>query len=392
MTTPATAPATPTYARARLWTGITGVGTLVVLAATLLVLEVPTRALAGLGGSLAADLPVLLALVLGLAVVTLPLDLTGGLVLPRRYGRFHRTGGAFLGAWLRGVVWLALLASACGSLVLAAGRAGGLPLALVAFLLLSGLTLLLQEPLARRVGGLRRRQSPGDTDVTGGDVLLVESADPGFTGGFTGPAAMIVLPHHWRSALEPAALEALLERRRRLRADGAWRRGVLAALAWNTLGFGLASQLPGAGVASLAELATTALGFTLWTFLGLLLLPRSSRRATLAADALLAADPDSVEPLGAAVRALDRLQDDEPERSAGLESVFHPVPAALGRLAALTDLAAGPGSTPRPGASGAWQVARTALFLSHVGLSLLPRAVHCNAGRPELWVYLPSDG
>ena len=40
----------------------------------------------------------------------------------------------------------------------------------------------------------------------------------------------------------------------------------------------------------------------------------------------------------------------------------------------------------------AWHLARTALYLSHAGLSLLPRAVHCNAGRPELWVYLPSDG
>lgn len=377
-----------TYARARLWTGITGVGTLVVLAATLLLLRVPDRTLAGLGGTLGADGAVLLALTLGAALVTLPLDLVGGLLLPRRYGRFHRAPAPFLGAWLRGVVWLALVASISGALVLAAGRSGGPLAGLTTFLGLSALALLLQEPLARLVGGLRRRRPSGDTVATGGDVLLLESDDPGFTGGFTGPAATIVLPRHWRRTLEPPALEALLARRRQLRRTGAWQRGAVAALAWNTTGFGLASLLPGAGLTGLAELVTTALGFTLWSFVGLLLLPVVSRRATTAADArLAAAEPDQRVHLRDAVRELDRLQDDEPSRSAGVQSVFHPVPAVDGRLADLDR--AGGAPTPAP---GLWHVARTALFLSHVGLSLLPRAVHCNAGRPELWVYLPADG
>jgi hypothetical protein len=36
-------------------------------------------------------------------------------------------------------------------------------------------------------------------------------------------------------------------------------------------------------------------------------------------------------------------------------------------------------------------VARTALPMSWCCLGLLGRAVHCNAGRPELWVLLPTD-
>jgi hypothetical protein len=40
---------------------------------------------------------------------------------------------------------------------------------------------------------------------------------------------------------------------------------------------------------------------------------------------------------------------------------------------------------------GAWHVARLTLFLSWSCLGLLSRAVHCNAGRPELWVLLPTD-
>jgi len=39
----------------------------------------------------------------------------------------------------------------------------------------------------------------------------------------------------------------------------------------------------------------------------------------------------------------------------------------------------------------AWHAARTALYLSWAGVGLLGRAVHCNLGRPEVWVFLPSD-
>ena len=80
------------------------------------------------------------------------------------------------------------------------------------------------------------------------------------------------------------------------------------------------------------------------------------------------------------------MQDDEPDRSAQLESIFHPIPSVRRRIRALTSPQR---SDP---AGGAWNLARTALYLSHTGLSLLPRAVHCNVGRPELWVYLPTDG
>ena len=162
------------------------------------------------------------------------------------------------------------------------------------------------------------------------------------------------------------------------------RKGVVLAVAWNTFGFLLASLLPGAGVTTVAQLLTTALGFTLWTFLGLLLLPTASRRATVAADAAFVQDEATQVGLSEAVHTLDGLQDDEPERSPGLESIFHPVPSAGNRLRALAKREA---MDPGP-----WHLARTALFLSHAGLSLLPRAVHCNVGRPELWVYLPTDG
>ena len=81
--------------------------------------------------------------------------------------------------------------------------------------------------------------------------------------------------------------------------------------------------------------------------------------------------------------ALDRLQDDEPARARAIEAVFHPIPSLSRRLAAL--------AAPEGPRLGPWHAARTALFLSWAGFGFLSRAVHCNSGRPELWVLLPCD-
>jgi hypothetical protein len=135
-------------------------------------------------------------------------------------------------------------------------------------------------------------------------------------------------------------------------------------------------------VTTASGVLTTVAGFTLWSFVGLLLLPSASRPGVLAADAFAraAAVPEPV--LARTVRLVDRLQDDEPERPRLVETIFHPIPSVRNRLAQRAV------SQPQ---HGAWQAARIALFLSWAGGGLLARAVHCNAGRPELWVLLPGD-
>ena len=218
---------------------------------------------------------------------------------------------------------------------------------------------------------------------SGAELVFLRGTDPAFTGGFTGAGTM-VLPERWGSILEPETLALFLERRQKIVSSGAWRKTAAAALAWNLTGFSLATLLPGAGVSGVGELAATSLAFSLWTFLGLLLLPTLSRRGVHNADTLVSRDEESRQRLLEGLSKLDQLQDDEPSRAPGLEVIFHPVPSLSTRLSA---------EAGRQGARlGFWHLARTALFLSHVGLSLLPRAVHCNAGRPELWVYLPGDG
>lgn len=74
------------------------------------------------------------------------------------------------------------------------------------------------------------------------------------------------------------------------------------------------------------------------------------------------------------------VQDDEPERAVWIERVFHPVPSVDNRR-----------RLTRSRSFGAWHATRMMLFLSWSCLGLLSRAVHCNAGRPELWVLLPTD-
>jgi hypothetical protein len=375
-----------TYARARLWTGIFGVGAIVVLSTLLLGSGAPARLLEDRGGSAPAD-ALLLSGVLALgALVLLPFDLLGGFVLPRRFGRPFPPVPSFVAGWLRGVLVLIVIATVNGTLLLAAGRAGGRWAALAVFVAIAVVLILLQEPIARWVGGLRRIPSERLHEFGAGSsgIVLLVGDDPGFSGGFTGPSATLVLPSSWLQRFTPRALALLLERRRRILRSGAWRRSWILAILWNALGFLLASHLPNAGVRTLAELVTTALGFTLWTFVGLLVLPTPSRRGTLSADGLVAGDEQEREQLVEAVQVLDRLQDDEPERSPGLESIFHPIPSVANRERALAQASAR--------RQGAWNLARTALYLSHTGLSLLPRAVHCNVGRPELWVYLPTDG
>jgi len=146
------------------------------------------------------------------------------------------------------------------------------------------------------------------------------------------------------------------------------------------LGFSLSAILPGAGVTSVAALVTTCLGFTSWTFLGLLILPSLSRQASYAIDGRVMSHGAARESFEKSVRMLDQMQDDEPERTRLIETVFHPVPSVQRRIT-------------QSGSSFpiAWHAARMTLFLSWACMGTLVRSVHCNVGRPELWVMLPTD-
>jgi len=371
-----------TLARTRLLLGVFAVGATVVCAATVLWLDLPSRHF-----STDSAAPLMRTVVMALlgplvwVVAMVPLDLLGGLVAVRR-----RPGpAAWILAWARGVmVQLVVLLLSGAGLVFAArhfGVAGTVAMALVG----AGLTLARLDDLARLGAALRLRPTSGpqrrlDAAGLGEAATIVATHDEAFVGGHAGLLrSRLLVPASWFS-LPESVTEALLARRRV--AEGAMRRlGVLSAIAW--IGLGAAVTALGVGApTSTAGLVEFAAGMTLWSFLGVLVLPTPSRHAVLAVDAAAAREVDPAA-LQEAIATLDRWQDDEPERDAWIEAIFHPVPSrsARGRALACGGMERG----------GAWRVARLALPAGLAGWSLLGRAVHCNLGRPALWWMLPGD-
>ncbi len=381
-----------TYARSRLWLGIFGIGTLVLLSAFFLVTRAHEALLPSSSDWQPSDVWSLAAFVGAFWIVMIPFDLLGGFIIPSRFGRHAGSFDNFFNSWLAGTVVQSMLFFATGLAMLAAGRALGIggvvvlvAVLCVGYVALQGMLMRLTvkgivkdedetvQTLIRQLESWGFRTKP---------ILVVDHLDPGFTGGIVGLRGKetVVVPFAWLQSLSPTQLAAAVARRIVAIRTGSRTRGLLLALVWILTGFTLAAWLPGAGVESVVQLTSTYLGFTLWTFLGLLILPSISRRASYAIDAEILSKGVPAQSLEEALVILDRLQDDEPERPGLVEAIFHPVPSVANRR-----------KVPHALQPGAWHVARMVLFLSWSCLGLLSRAVHCNAGRPELWVMLPTD-
>ena len=377
-----------TYARARLYLGITGVGSAALLAAALLYFRIPSQ---GLSLSSAQPLPAALfrvGLMFAFAhVVFFLYDLIGGAWLVRR----REWASTWLARWMRGVaVQWAVWMLAATALMLAA-RAGGNPAVIAVFVVVQFVLAFARGRMARLIAHLplvptpeRIARAAAQAGLDAARLQVVESGDEGFVGGWSGlTARTLVIPARWALLPEPA-LAAMLLRRRLAGTSGAHTRGVIGAIGWNTLGFVVALALTGVSPASAAGLITLAAAMTLWAFVGVLLLPTPSRAAVFALDAAATASVGAGA-MRSGIELLDKWQDDEPVRSSGVETVFHPVPGRAARIARLVG---------NSGAVKPWHahhLARHALWLSWGAFTPLSRAVHCNVGRPALWAMLPGD-
>ena len=379
---------TPGYGRARLWLGMSGVGSIVVLAAMGLIFDLPEQLLPPATAPLASQLGGLAAFVLAYAAVQLPLDLFGGYLLPRWYRRRHPSLGAFLAGLARGVAVHGGVLFAAASGLLLAGRAAG---ALGVMLAAAGLLLVLLRGRVTIASALASLELTPSSPVLGDEPALpvlptymAESADEGFTGAVVGvfKPRLQLLPMRWRETLDPEAFTVAVRRRQLAIQTGGWWRGRLLAIGFTLVGVGLAAAVVGdQRLATAAGIASFSLVFTLWSFLGLLVLPTPSRRGVADVDRNLLAAGCGRDDLERTIGLLDNLQDRERQRPPVIETIFHPVPSVESRLR-------GPHA---PGMRGCWDAARTAVFLSAAGLGLLGRAVHCNCGRPALWAFLPID-
>ena len=271
---------------------------------------------------------------------------------------------------------------------MAAARAAGGWGAVAAFAALSLALLAVQPWVAAAVAGWRVRRSPrgGALAAFGAGAMAYDAPQPHVTGGAYGVPGRTawVVPGRWATDPDRVALDAQAVRRAWIAGSGARDRGVLLALGWNALPLLFVLVIWGAPIAA-ADVVRWALLATLWSFVGLLVLPTPSRRAVLRADAAARAQGVDAARLTAALERLDLDQDDEPERPAGVEAIFHPIPGLRRRAALLAS------TGPTPTGTSAWHVARVALYASWASAGFLGRAVHCNLGRPEVWVFLPSD-
>ena len=383
-----------TYARARLWLGISGVGTSVLVASAVLFFDVPSRTLSTSATQSLLEALTSLAMVLVLGVAVLfPFDVVGGAILVRARTRVS----LFVARWLRGasVQFAVWMASAFA--LMTAARAGGAIAAIVCFVALQSVLALLRAPMARLIASFtvvrtpeRLREAATLAGLTADRITVLESADEGFVGGWSGfTPGRLIMPSRWLELPDDALVAALL--RRRVTAEsGAHLRGVLAAIAWNTLGFVLVLSRFDANLATAAGLLTMAAGMTMWAFAGVLLLPTPSRVAVIAVDAASARHVAHAVVLDA-IERLDRWQDDEPARPAGVEAVFHPVPSRTARAARVEATQREPAEFSDVRRWHAHHVARHALWLGWATMSPISRAVHCNVGRTALWAMLPGD-
>jgi hypothetical protein len=324
-----------------------------------------------------------------------PFDVVGGYTLPVVYGRREAGFGSWFAQWTRGTWVHGAVLAAVGSGVLWAGQAAGLPGALGLMAAVALVLVALQGPLGRGVSYLPKvTLSPTliealkASDVDEARVSVLKARDTSFVGGWVGVPGFerLVVSSRWLEMADPTAMGILVERRRLGLASGARLQGLAAALAFNAVGVGLAlTVMPGTGVGSAGELMLLSTAVTLWSFLGLLTLPTLSRRAVYALDRQVADGVDDPMMVARLISRLDRDQEDELDRTRVVETIFHPVPAPAQRAMALRYPPVDP---PRfiP-----WRVARMSLFTSWASLSLLSRAVHCNIGRPDLWVMYPGD-
>ena len=380
-----------TYARARLWLGICGVGSLVAICTAALIFQLPHLYLSNSPEFSWTDLSQLAATTLVVTVWLAPFDFLGGYQLPKKFHKSFNSFGFWCRSYLRAAIGQSSLFLFFAVGILIAGRAYGL----IGSLVVIGLGTLLCLALRNQLMRARQLDSKWAADkfvdvleivqswnIFVPKTMIVKHRDIGFTGGIigVGNSARIVVPEAWLKVMSKQQLATAIARRAVAINSGSYARGLKLAFAWNVIGFVGCTLLPNAGLNSVAELVTTICGFTLWSFLGLLTLPTVSRNASLRIDEILSQHGTPSSLIWDTAYSLDQLQDGEPSRPKLIETIFHPVPSVASR-----------NRQQPPATLEAWNVARTTLFFSWACFGILSRAVHCNVGRPELWTMLPTD-
>lgn len=377
---------TSSYPAARLKIGMSQVGMVVILCAAFILLNIEqwiVSLFVGAGIHESLSLPVFFCF---FALVALPLDILGGWYIPQKHGM--SSGATFL-KYLSGYIRGALVQLGFYSLTAIAAYWSIQWIGLPGFLMTVMITLVFlivnTRLLGAMVSGLR---------YTGQDVILrgrariveVMSENTSFSGGISGLPGKetIVLPTKWKNLRGERISQLLLKRRSLAITTGAYARGLILAVSWVVSG-AILGLLAGLSLDSSAALIMRAIEVsTIWTFLGLLILPTISRNAVRLIDIKMLEEGYDIDELRDFAATSDGFVAGEYSRSPVVETIFHPLPSTQFRFVSADKS----GSQPK---GGCWNPVRQMLFYSWAGMNLLSRSVHCNAGMPDLWVHLPTD-
>ncbi len=403
-----------TYARARLWLGISCVGTLVLLSLFGLTFNVPSLVLSTTVVDAGPFLLELLGFFAFAYLILSPFELLGGFGFPREFKRIPEDTKMthFLTRVTRASSIQVLIFLLGTTLLALSFQIGG-------YLMLAGVTVLLallgihiQTKMSRWASGINYQQTDLVDEKLTGEVIVATSNDQSFTGGITGAPwrPKVVIPKHWFDLLSKDEIDAVIERRLLAVSSRSRFGGVVVSTTFLVVGiclsFLLTTTLNGLSPLSPAGIATIVLWNILWGFLGLLTLPTLSRFSSQYVDQLYINQHgrrDHAESatqrqqlLNSAFQKIETLSDDEPMRSQWLETIFHPIPARELRDVNKRSQEFDPKKVSMQSSSGgwkkyAWHCLRTYLYQSWFVGGLLSRAVHCNVGKPDLWVFLPSD-
>ena len=373
-----------TYARSRLWVGILSVGTWVLLSITLLFsIERIPESLRSL------SLPESILTFIGMYfLISIPFDFVGGYLLPKKYERSKQNLFSFITSYIRGVFYhgsiLFLIAFILLNLLKAFDFSQVLLPLLLTIFFIQILFALFQAQIANLLSNFKVSNS---SDVIQ-SYEVWESSDIGFTGGIPFLSKKSIIPKYWIENISPDEIQLLLNRRAFLKEKHSHLLGIFGAILFNlcgaAIGYGgcLFTGITLSTHGYLSFLLVWASSVSLCSFIGLLFLPSYSQKATLFGDhSWKKEERNKITHL---IENLDAFQDKEPSRQPQIQKIFHPIASVDLRMQALQN--------DQEISRGAWHIARYTLFFSWSILSFMGRAVHCNVGRPNLWVFLPSDG
>ncbi len=384
---------TESYGASRRALGICYVGTIVTISVVALCTRLAERVFGSIDQSYFHWFRNILLFTIAYELISVPFDVTGFFIERKFHKNLQSLFGYLCELGKSSIKHGVLLLSSAFLFAYAAENAG-LPGVVISTIALGTFYTWKQAEIARFLSNLTFSEPSQEMRGTfvknrSNTVALVmgNSADKGFTGGVVGlpRGESLVIPEGWLTDLSEQELWAEITRRNAAIESGSRTRGIIGALFFVVCGVTAAASLTAfcykLPLQSSAGIIDVSLISTLWSFAGLLILPSLNQKGVIEADNMALAKGVRQDLLARTINKIDATMENEAVRSNAVQFVFHPIPTP-GRRVMAWNVETGP---------GAWHIARYAVWLSLAGLGLLGRAVHCNAGRPDLWSMLPAD-